>query len=68
MDKIAVLFPESDLDTGELTHFVRDVGFGFPIDGEVPLYVYDNKPSFRVPISYTYYDEYGNAVGKDYNK
>lgn len=67
MDKIAVLFPESDLNTGELTHFVRDVGFGFPIDGEVPLYVYDNKPSFRVPISYTYYNEKGNAVGKDYN-
>jgi hypothetical protein len=50
MDKIAVLFPESDLDTVELTHFERNVGFDFPIDGEVPLYIYDNKPSFREPI------------------
>ena len=68
MDKVAVLFPESDLNTGELTHFERNFGFDFPIGGEVPLYVYDNKPSFRRPISYNYYDELGNAVGNNYNK
>ncbi len=68
IDKIAVLFAESDINLDGLTHFARQQGFGFPLDGEVPIYIYNNKQSFREPIKYDYCDANGQSLTSDYNE